>query len=394
MEFQVVALFPGQGISSLRVVADSAAELSLAPALNGAVIVSAEPATKNRSATRTAKFQLPLFTRQLLALLEAGLNVVEGIETLAEHENNSAAGRILNGLLGGLRQGLSLSQALQRFPDVFPDLYIATVKASERTGDMPEALHRYIAFDEKLRELKKKLFGAAIYPLLLLAVGTLVTFFLLGFVVPRFALVFADSGRQSEGLSALLFVWGDFVNQHAWGLALGGAMTVATLAGLLSLPVIRAVLGQWLWCLPAIGQRLRIVYLARFYRTIGMLLRAGIPLRSSLVMVIDVLPASMRAGLQLAVVDVEQGLPFSAAAERGGLSTPIARRMIAVGEKSGQLGDMMESVANFYDEEINRLVDLFSRLFEPLLMTGIGAVIGGIVLLLYMPIFELAGNFQ
>ena len=125
-----------------------------------------------------------------------------------------------------------------------------------------------------------------------------------------------------------------------------------------------------------------------------MLLRAGIPLKTTLGMVADILPAALRGGLRQAVADIEQGQPFSRAVEAGGLTTPVALRMIAVGERSGQLGDMLESVATFYDEEINRLVDTFTRLFEPLLMTFIGGVIGGIVLLLYMPIFELAGNFQ
>lgn len=393
MEFDVVAVLPGQKVSRLRVSADSAAVLSQLPPLHGAVIVSAEAVTRVAS-QRGGKFQLPLFTRQLLSLLEAGLNVVEGLETLAEQDQGSAAGEVLNGLLAALHQGLSLSQALQRYPAIFPELYVATVKASEQTGDMPEALRRYIAFDEKLRELKKKLLGAAIYPSLLLIVGGLVTFFLLAFVVPRFALVFADSGRQPEGLSALMFGWGNFVNQHTVGLLVGCLLVGGVLAALLSLPVVRAGLARLLWRLPSIGERLRIVYLARFYRTVGMLLRAGIPLRGSLLMVGAILPAALRPGLQEAVADIEQGQAFSEAAQRGGLSTPIARRMIVVGEKSGQLGAMLESVAAFYDEEIGRLVDTFSRLFEPLLMAGIGAVIGGIVLLLYMPIFELAGNFQ
>lgn len=393
MEFDVVAVLPGQKVSRLRVVAESAAALSQIPALHGAAIVSAK-AVGQVAGQRAGKFQLPLFTRQLLSLLEAGLNVVEGLETLAEQDQGGASGEVLNGLLAALRQGLSLSQALHRYPATFPELYVATVKASERTGDMPEALRRYLSFDEKLRELKRKLLGAAIYPSLLLLVGGLVTFFLLGFVVPRFALVFADSGRQPEGLSALLFVWGDFVNQHTVGLLLGCLLAIAALAALLSLPAVRAGLARLLWRLPSVGERLRIVYLARFYRTVGMLLRAGIPLRGSLLMVGDILPAALRSGLQQTVADIEQGLAFSEAAQRGGLSTPIARRMIAVGEKSGQLGPMLESVAAFYDEEIGRLVDTFSRLFEPLLMAGIGAVIGGIVLLLYMPIFELAGNFQ
>lgn len=394
MEFEVVAVFPARGVTRLRLAADSPAELALAPALQGAIVVSSRAlGTKHRTG-RHSRFQLGLFTRQLLSLLEAGLNVVEGLETLAEQDQGSASSEVLAGLLTALRQGQSLSAALRRFPALFPDLYVATIKASEQTGDMPEALRRYLVFDEKLRDLKKKLLSAAIYPLLLLAVGLLVTFFLLGFVVPRFALVFADSGRAPEGLSALLFAWGDFVNRQATGLVLGGLLAAAGLVGLLSMASVRAFLGRLVWRLPGIGERLRIVYLARFYRTVGMLLRAGIPLRSTLLMVADILPAALGIGLQRAINDIEQGLTFSDAVVRGGLSTPIARRMIAVGEKSGQLGQMLESVASFYDEEINRLVDTFSRLFEPLLMTAIGLVIGGIVLLLYMPIFELAGNFQ
>jgi general secretion pathway protein F len=313
---------------------------------------------------------------------------------LSAQDRGSHTADVLGSLLAHLREGQSLSAALQRHPEAFPDLYVATVKASERTGDMPEALQRYIVFHEKLADLKKKIVSAAIYPVLLMTVGALVTLFLLGFVVPRFSLVFADSGRDPEGLSSLLFAWGGFINHHAGALALASVLALAGLIALFSLPTVRASVARAAWRVPALGERIRLIYLARFYRTTGMLLRAGIPLKTTLAMVADILPAALRAGLQQVVGDIEQGQPFSKAAERGGLSTPVALRMIAVGERSGQLGDMMEAVATFYDEEINNLVDTFTRLFEPLLMTVIGGVIGGIVLLLYMPIFELAGNFQ
>ncbi len=393
MDFDVVAVRAGQGVCRLRLEAENAAALATHPAMQGAVVVSAIPV--GGVSRRTAgKFQLSLFTRQLLSLLEAGLNIVEGLETLIEQEQGAASGEVMVGLLAALRQGSSLSQALLRYPAIFPELYVATVKASERTGDMAEALRRYIAFDEKLRELRKKLIAAAIYPLLLLFVGGLVIVFLLGFVVPRFALVFADSGRQPEGLSAMLFAWGDLVNQHAWGLGMGALAFVVCTGAIVAMPATRRWLGLAAWRIPAIGERLRIVYLARFYRTVGMLLKAGIPLRNGLLMVAGILPEAMRSGARRTVLEIEQGLAFSEAARRCGLGTPLALRMIAVGEKSGELGGMLESVAGYYDEEISRLVDLFSRLFEPLLMAGIGTVIGGVVVLLYMPIFELAGNFQ
>jgi general secretion pathway protein F len=229
---------------------------------------------------------------------------------------------------------------------------------------------------------------------MLMSVGALVTLFLLGYVVPRFSLIFADSGRDPQGLSSLIFAWGGFINHHALALAVGSALFVAALTALFAQPAVRAAAARGAWRVPALGERIRLVYLARFYRTTGMLLRAGIPLKTTLAMVADILPSALRDGLQRAVTDIEQGRPFSKAAHDGGLTTPVALRMIAVGERSGQLGDMMEAVATFYDEEINDLVDTFTRLFEPLLMTVIGGVIGGIVMLLYMPIFELAGNFQ
>ncbi len=394
MDYEVMAVFPGRGVSRLRVVAESPDLVAAAPALQGGVVVSLRALGQSRARARRGKFPLPLFTRQMLSLLKAGLTVVEGLETLSAQDQGSLTADVLASLLAHLREGQSLSAALQRHPEAFPDLYVATVKASERTGDMPEALQRYIVFHEKLADLKKKIVSAAIYPVLLMTVGALVTLFLLGFVVPRFSLVFADSGRDPQGLSSLLFAWGGFINNHAGALTIGTLFAVTGLVGLFSLPAVRAALARTAWRVPALGERIRLVYLARFYRTTGMLLRAGIPLKTTLAMVADILPAALRAGLQQAVADIEQGQPFSKAAERGGLSTPVALRMIAVGERSGQLGDMMEAVATFYDEEINNLVDTFTRLFEPLLMTVIGGVIGGIVLLLYMPIFELAGNFQ
>ena len=389
-----MAVFPGRGVCRLTVAAESPEQLAAAPALQGGVIVSSRAIGQRSGRARGGKFPLPLFTRQMLSLLKAGLTVVEGLETLSEQDQGSATSEVLSRLLGHLREGQSLSTAMQHHPEAFPDLYVATVRASERTGDMPEALQRYIVFHEKLADLKKKIVSAAIYPVLLMSVGAIVTLFLLGYVVPRFALVFADSGRDPEGLSSLLFAWGGFINNHAAGLAIGVALAIAGLVGLFSLPPVRAALARAAWSVPALGERIRLIFLARFYRTTGMLLRAGIPLKTTLGMVSDILPVALRAGLLQAVADIEQGRPFSQAAERGGLTTPVALRMIAVGERSGQLGDMMEAVATFYDEEINRLVDLFTRLFEPLLMTVIGGVIGGIVLLLYMPIFELAGNFQ
>jgi len=394
MEFDVTAIFPGRGVSQLRVSADSAEQVGALPALAGGVIVAVAAAGATTRRARGGRFPLVLFARQLLSLVRAGLTVVEGIETLAEQDRGSPLSAVLDRLLARLREGQSLANAMQEDGAAFPELFVATVRASERTGDLPEALQRYVVFHERIAELKKKIVSAAIYPALLMAVGGIVTLFLLGYVVPRFTLVFADSGRAPEGPSALLFALGDLINGHALELALGAALLLATPIALGMQPAVRAAAMRTAWRLPALGERLRLVYLARFYRTAGMLLRAGIPLKTALGMIGELLPAALRTGLAGAREAIEHGQPFSRAAENGGLTTPVALRMIAVGERSGQLGEMMESVADFYDEEIRQMVEHLTRLFEPLLMAVIGAVIGGVVLLLYMPIFELAGNFQ
>jgi general secretion pathway protein F len=151
---------------------------------------------------------------------------------------------------------------------------------------------------------------------------------------------------------------------------------------------------QLLWRIPALGQRLRIFQLARFYRTLGMLLKGGTPIIASLGSVTGLLDTALQLKMQQASAAIQEGQPISMAMDQAGLTTPVALRMLRVGERSGKIGDMMERIAAFYDEELSRWIDWFTRLFEPILMLFIGLVIGVVVLLLYMPIFELAGNIQ
>jgi general secretion pathway protein F len=155
---------------------------------------------------------------------------------------------------------------------------------------------------------------------------------------------------------------------------------------------------QWLMRklrqLPSVGSRLQVFQLARFYRSLGMLLRGGMPVVSSLQMVSDLLETSLRGQLALASARIREGHALSSAMEQYGLTTPVASRMLRVGERTGRMGEMMERIAAFYEEETARWVERFTRLFEPLLMVFIGLVIGGIVVLMYFPIFELAGSIQ
>src|SRR5712664_2191828 len=341
-----------------------------------------------------ARFPLVLFSQELLVLLKAGLPLVESIETLAERERRSEFRALLERVGAILRQGNSLSSALQQFPLAFPPLYVSTVQASERTSDLAPALARYVAYQNQLEAIRKRLVNAAIYPALLIGVGGLVSLFLLIYVVPRFSRIYEERSVDLPFFSKLLLSWGQLVEGH-------GGLVMGVLAGLAIAAVyalrnarVKARIDNALWRLPAIGERLKLYQLARFYRTIGMLLRGGTPLPTALQMGAELLHPLLRARLAAASRAVREGRPVSESMETNGLTTTIALRMLAVGEKSGNMGEMMERIAEFHDEEISRWIDWFVRLFEPLLMAAIGLVIGAIVILMYMPIFELAGSLK
>lgn len=339
-------------------------------------------------------FPLALFSQELLTLLEAGLPVVEAVETLKEKESKPERQRLLEQLVKNLYEGMSFSQSLEKLGSVFPPLYVATVRASEKSGDLQEALSRYVAYQAQLDIVKKKVVSAAIYPSLLGGSGLLVIIFLLSYVVPRFAKIFEDLGGDIPLMSRLLIQWGRLVREHGGSVLLGTVGFVALIAFWLSRPATRAMLLQRLMSFSSIGEHFRIYQLARFYRTLGMLLRSGMSIMTAFSMTEDLLHGSLRLRLREASEKVRQGTPISVAMEAFDLTTPVSLRMLRVGERSGRMGEMMERIAAFYDEEISRWVDWFIRLFEPLLMVFIGVVIGVIVVMMYFPIFELAGTLQ
>jgi len=338
------------------------------------------------------RFPLVLFSQELRVLLNAGLPLVEAIDTLAQKERRDDSRALLERLSAVLREGQPLSAALQEFPQAFPLLYVATVRASEKTSDLSPALARYVAYAVQLEAIRKRVVNASIYPMLLIAVGGLVSLFLLLYVVPRFGSIYAERGGDLPLFSRLLLGFGQAVNAQ-------GVLVLGVLAALLAASVYlwqanRTRIGDALWRLPAIGERLKVYQLARFYRTIGMLLRGGMPLVAALDMGASLLHPVLRQRLVAASRAISEGRNVSQSMDANGLTTPVALRMLAVGEKSGNMGEMLEQIAAFHDEELARWVDWFTRLFEPILMALIGLVIGAIVILMYMPIFELAGNLQ
>ena len=395
MQFDVRTLSAEMVISELVIDGRDEADARRQVEARGLFVSAIAPAGKGlRAGSKRSALSLVLFSQELLALLTAGLGIVEGLEALLEKEANPGTRSVLERLLAGLRDGQRFSAVLAEQPDLFPPLYIGIVKAAEGTSDLPRSLSRFIDYQQRIDLVRGKLVSAAIYPCILLLVGGGVSLFLIGYVVPRFAEVYQGAGRDLPWLSQQMLNWGQFAGAHT-GLLLGMiafALTALVLGvrRLLRNGGVLRLLGR----LPAIGERVRIYELSRLYLTLGMLSEGGITIVHAINTVQGMVSAGLRQNLQAARADIESGQPLSAAFEAHQLTTPISLRMLRVGERTGDMGPMLTQSAAFYDGEITRWIERFTRTFEPLLMAGIGLVVGAIVVLLYMPIFDLAGDMS
>jgi general secretion pathway protein F len=395
MQFRLKAIGPGGAVESIDFQAPD--ETTARESLEGRGYTVLSVRVRRQLAfwsSAAERFPLTLFSQELRVLLAAGLPLVEAIDTLAQKERRSGFRAMLDRISASLRQGRTLSVALEEFPAAFPPLFIATVRAAEKTSDVGGALGRYVANATQLDAVRRRVVNASIYPAVLLAVGALVTIFLLAYVVPRFAHVYEERGGDLPMFSRLLIGWGKAVDAHGL-LVLGALIAIVALAiYTVRRPAVRARFTELAWRIPAVHGRLQLYQLSRFYRTVGMLLRGGMPLVTALEMAGELLHPLLRTGLVTATQAIAEGHGVSQSMEANGLTTPVALRMLTVGEKSGNMGEMLENIAVFHDEELARWVDWFTRLFEPILMAIIGLVIGVIVILMYMPIFELAGGVQ
>jgi general secretion pathway protein F len=394
VEFRVKALDREQAVLAQMVDAIDESDARRQLGLMGLRVISLTPVREKRLFGKQAKIPLVIFSQELVSLLDAGLSLVESVEALTEKEESAAVRRPLEQILSRLYEGQTLGAALAEHPTTFPYLFVATVRASERTGSLREALTRFITYQQQIDSLRKTIVNASIYPCVLLGAGILVTLFLMGYVVPRFSSIYEQLGSDLPLASKLLLQWGQMLEAHTLAvLGVGGAIA-GVIVYVLSRRATRAALGNWIAKLPAIGRQLRLYQLARLYRTVGMLLRSGMPAVTAMTMSSGLLNEALRPAFAKATQSVREGQSIAQSMEQQNLTTPVAARMLRVGERSGNMGEMTERIAAFYDEEIGRWVSIVTRLIEPLFMTIIGLLIGVIVVLMYFPIFQLAGSVQ
>jgi general secretion pathway protein F len=397
MRFEIMAYRNHEGVFPMSLEASSFNEARVLARAKGVEIVSIRQhwhwlAQRRR---KDPPFDLLLFSQELRSLLAAGLSLVESLGALSRKEIRSSRRDLIDVLIRHLREGKSFSTALREFPAIFPPLYIALAAAGEQTGDLGSSLGRFVDYRSQMDLARKQIVSAAIYPVLLVGVGGFVVLFLMSYVVPRFSRIYEEFGSELPFMSRLLMQWGQLFDAYGVQIFLGFA-SLATLVFLLfrrtlfRQRVLRRLMA--LKILRVLRSRFRIYALSRFFRTIGLLQREGIPIISALALARELLPEEGRLSLDRVALDIRAGVALSAAMEAHDLAPPIASDLLKVGEKTGDVGEKMIRIADIYDGEIARWTEWFLKLFEPLLMLTIGLFIAFIVVLLYLPIFELAGS--
>jgi general secretion pathway protein F len=398
--FEVVAIASNGAVQSTRVAAQSEQHAAQQVQLGGLRVIACRGVAQPRRGLnalfvqRRVRLDIGLFSEELAALLDAGLGIVDAIRTLGLKEREMAARRAIERIALDLSQGQPFSKALANQSDTFPPLLVAAAAASEQTGDLVPALRRYSAHLETLNALRGKVLGAAVYPALLLTVGSLVVLFLLGVVVPRFAQLLEGAHKDLPLASSLLLSWGKTIGAHPslfFGIVCAGGV-------LLTAVVLRAVRSGWqvpglqrLWVLGPLLRRFRH---AQFYRTSAMLVQGGIPALRAFGMSRPLLTPEDQRELDQATKSIGEGQRIGPALAKATIADPVALRMLEVAQRTGRLAEALARIADFQDSQLARAVGVASRLVEPALMIVIGLVIGAIVVLMYLPIFDLAASLQ
>jgi len=309
---------------------------------------------------------------------------------LRDGERDERFRRILSEILGDIAAGRPLSAALTNHPTTFSSVLCVMLRSAEKTGTLSDSLGRYASFQRQFETFRENIWAAATYPLLLLGAGGSVLLFLMLYVVPRFSLVYRDMHGPLPWTAKLLLVWGDFANGRSSQILIGLSALIILIIALLNQPSSREWLGRRVESWPLIGPLLLEIRLSHYFHSLSLLLTAGIPLARALELSCSLLAASMQDAARRVSIAVNQGQRLSVSLERNSLLTPVALRLLQAGERSGQLAQMLGQAAEFHDRGILRATTIWSRLAGPVLMALMGLLIGGIVVLLYMPIFQLA----
>ena len=338
------------------------------------------------------KFPLDIFTEQFLSLQKSGLDIAKSIETLGKRDTPEK--HVYEILLSKLREGISLSDALAALPKLFPPLYVAAIKSAERTSNLTEAMERYLKYHRNIAAIQRKVVSAATYPLVLLTLGIVVLFFLLIYVIPNFSVIYEDTTADLSFAASLLINTGLFVHDHGNITAFALLVTLMVIIFSLANKNSRKKIIHTLLKFRPIKKRAQIYQLSGFYRTFSMLLNGGVPITEAFLQASELLLFTPNDTIHQCITQISQGVSPTKTLSNANLGDEIAYSLLQVGENSGNMAEMMQKIADFYDRDMEIDIDRITKLIEPVLMITIGLIIGTIIILMYIPIFDLASHIR
>jgi type IV pilus assembly protein PilC len=333
---------------------------------------------------------LAIFTRQFATMITAGLPLVQCLDILSQQSENGTLKKIVLQVMHDVEAGSTLAEALGKHPKTFDNLFVNMVEAGEAGGVLDDILMRLATYIEKAEALKRKVKSAMTYPTVVLVVAVSTTIFMLLFIIPTFAKIFKDFGGELPLPTKIVLGASNFLKSF-WYLGLGGlAATIIMFKRYYATNQGELVIDRMKLRMPILGDLLKKAAIARFTRTLGTLISSGVPILTGLE--ITARTAGNRV-IQEAVLatrsSIREGETISAPLKNSDAFPPMVVQMIAVGEETGALDEMLNKIANFYDDEVNTAVDTLTSIIEPVMIVVMGCLVGGMVVAMYMPMFKL-----
>jgi type IV pilus assembly protein PilC len=338
---------------------------------------------------------LSVFTRQFATMIDAGLPIVQCLSILSDQADNKALRKTVQAIRKDVEGGATLAEALRKHPKVFDDLYVNMVEAGEMGGVLNTILNRVALFIEKAAKLKKKVKGAMIYPTAIVSVAVIVVAVLLIFVIPVFAELYSSMGKALPAPTQIT------INISNWFVAYWYYMAFGLIASFVSITLYyktengRMNIDRLLLRLPIVGDLLRKVAVARFTQNMGILLSSGVPILDGLAITARTAGNKViEKAIMDARVSISQGKTVADPLKESKIFPPMVCQMVAVGENTGALDNMLKKVAELYEEEVDDAVNNLTALMEPMIMVVLGVILGGLVISMYLPIFQLGSLVQ
>ena len=338
----------------------------------------------------TAK-DIALITRQIATMLMAGVPLIQSVEMIGSGSKNKSVARLMEGIGDDIKAGIPLSQSLRKHPRYFDDLYCDLVASGEQSGALDKIFDRVALYKEKAEALKSKIKKAMFYPIAVLVVALIVTSILLIFVVPQFQDIFSGFGAELPAFTLMVIGISEFMQENWWIILI--AIVAAGFAykeALLKSKKLRDANDRAILKLPVIGMILNKAAVARYARTLSTTFAAGVPLVDALD---SAAGASGNAVYRYAILEIKaevsSGNQMNWAMRNSKIFPDMVVQMVAIGEESGSLDSMLAKVATIYEQEVDDAVDGLSSLLEPLIMAVLGVLVGGLIVAMYLPIFQL-----